>query len=125
VTARIHALKELHDAGISTYAFVGPILPTVLANEKQIGDVLDALENAGVGTVWFEHINISSKIQERLFTYLKKDHPEYIPLFKQADTNGYREKLDAIVESAMKGRTMTMAMGQVIHHKTVKKIRQT
>jgi DNA repair photolyase len=36
VSKRITALKNLHDVDISTYAFIGPILPTVLADEKQI-----------------------------------------------------------------------------------------
>lgn len=119
VTKRIEALKILHDAGISTYAFVGPILPTVLSNEKQITSVLDALQDAGVETVWFEHIHLVGVVKQRLYVYLQKTKPELVSIFEQADTKEYREKLNTIVVQAMRRRPMKLAMGQVLFHKNL------
>lgn len=120
VTKRIKALKILHDEGISTYAFVGPILPTVLTNEKQITDVLDVLQYVGVETVWFEHIHLVGVVKQRLYGYLQKTKPELLSVFEQTDTKEYREQLNAIIEHAMHGRSMKMAMGKVLFHKDLK-----
>lgn len=117
VSKRVEALKTLHDQGISTYAFVGPILPTVISNERQIIDVLDALVDAGVQTVWFEHIHLVGVVKQRLREYLQKTKPELIPVFEIADTKEYREQLNAIIMKAMRGRPMKLAMGKVMFHK--------
>lgn len=120
VTKRIEALKTLHDHGITTYAFVGPLLPTVLSDETEINAILDALEHAGVGTVWFEHIHLVGVVKERLYAYLTKTKPELLPLFAQTDTKEYRERLNAIITSSMKHRSMKLALGKVIYHKELK-----
>jgi len=120
VTKRIEALKILHEAGISTYAFIGPILPTVLTDEKQIVGVLDALQDAGVETVWFEHIHLVGVVKQRLYDYLQRTKPELLSVFQQADTVAYREQLNAIIKHAMYGRSMRLAMGKVIFHKELK-----
>jgi DNA repair photolyase len=117
ITKRIEGLKILHDAGISTYAFVGPILPTVIVGQKQITDILDALVDAGVETVWFEHIHLVGVVKQRLYDYVQKTKPELLPIFQQADTKEYREKLNTIIVKAMHGRPMNLAMGKVIFHK--------
>jgi DNA repair photolyase len=120
VSSRIMALKQLHDAGISIYAFVGPILPSVLTDKKMISQLLDALERAGVETVWFEHIHLQGSVKARLFEYLKKEAPGLIPLFENANTKEYRDSLSLVIDEAMKGRKLHMAMGEVIFHKKLK-----
>jgi len=121
VSKRIQALRELHNAGISTYAFIGPLLPTFTNNKDRINEILDRLQEVGVQEVWFEHINLSTKIKTRLFEYLKKESPELISAFEKADTIKYRERLDTVIHEAMKDRPMTMGLGKVIHHKNLPK----
>jgi len=121
VTARIKALKELSDSGINTYAFVGPIVPYFIHDEKKIREIIDKLEEIGVKKVWFEHLNLNPKIKDRLFNYLKKDSPELIPEFEKADTEEYREKLNMIIEKQMKGRKIKMGYKEVIYHKKLPK----
>jgi len=121
VTSRIKALKVLSDNAINTYAFVGPIVPHFIYNEEKIKEVIDKLEEIGVKKVWFEHLNLNSKIKDRLFNYLKKDSPELIPEFEKADTEEYREKLNKIIEKQMKGRKIKMGFKKVIYHKKLAK----
>ena len=121
VSARIQALKDLHDAGIKTYAFIGPILPHFTSNETKITELLDKLQEVGVKEVWFEHINLSSKIKARLFDFLKKEAPELLPDFQNADTEEYREKLEIIIHKAMEGRGLKMGLGKIIHHRRLSK----
>lgn len=117
ISVRIKALEELHKAGIETYAFVGPILPYFIARKDKLKELLDRLEETGVGEVWFEHINLSSKIKARLYDFLKKKSPELIPYFEKAGTKEYREELDKIIYDLMNGRKIKMGLGKVIHHK--------
>lgn len=116
VSARIKALEELHKEGIETYAFVGPILPYFTARKDKLKELLDKLEEIGVGEVWFEHINLNSKIRVRLYGFLNERAPELIPYFDKANTNGYREELDKIIYDLMKERKMKMALAKIIHH---------
>lgn len=121
VTDRITALKILNDKGISTYAFIGPILPYFVNSEAKINELLDRLEEVGVREVWFEHINLNPGIKARLFDFLKKESPELIPEFEKADTQDYRDKLELMIEEAMVGRNLKMGLGKVIYHKKLAK----
>lgn len=121
VSSRINALKKLHEAGIPTYAFIGPILPHFSNNETKINELLDKLEEVGVKEIWFEHINLSPSIKARLFAFLKKESPELLPEFKNANTQEYRNKLEKIIHKAMQGRNLTMGLGKVIHHRSLPK----
>lgn len=121
VSSRIQALKKLHQAGISTYAFIGPILPYFISREKDIDELLNKLQEVGVKEVWFEHINLSSKIKSRLYEFLKKESPELIPEFEKADTEKYRQKLESMIYKAIKNRELKMGLGKVIYHKNLPK----
>lgn len=98
------------------FTFGGPILPHFITHEKRINDLVNKLEEAGAIKVWFEHINLNAKIKARLYDFFNKKAPELIPYFDKANTNKYREKLDKIIYSAMKGRKLKMGLGQIIYH---------
>jgi DNA repair photolyase len=121
VSARIDALKILHDAEISTYAFIGPILPYFTNNEEKINQLLDTLQEVGVTDVWFEHINLSPSIKTRLYSFLKKESPELISEFEKADNEMYRNTLDTVIQKAMHGRNLKMGLNKIIYHKKLPK----
>jgi len=115
-SSRLQAMKKLSRAGISVYAFIGPILPYFINNSVKINKLLDKLQSAGVKEVWFEHINLSAKIKSRLYSFLKKQAPDLIPEFEKADNQEYRDRLDKIIRLAMRGRGLKMGLGRVIYH---------
>lgn len=121
VTERVKALKELNENGIKTYAFVGPILPHFVKSKNDINELLDSLQEAGVKEVWFEHINLSSKIKERLFEYIKTEAPELISEFERADNQEYRDELNKVIYKCLKGRNLRLGLGKVIYHHDLKK----
>lgn len=121
VSARLKALKKLHNAGISTYAFVGPILPYFVNNEKKINQLLDNLQKIGVKEVWFEHINLNPKIKARLYNFLRKEDSGLISEFEKADTEEYRKKLEEVIYRTMEGRELKMGLGKVIYHRKLPK----
>jgi DNA repair photolyase len=116
---RIKALKELHKAGIRTYAFIGPLLPYYVWQEEALGNLFATLKNAGVSYIYLEHINLRKYIKDRLFEYLKKDHPELIDKFNEAGTAEYRETLDELVLGLAKKHKLPIAGNSTIHHPEV------
>lgn len=121
VSLRIKALKELREAGISTYAFIGPILPHFTNDEAKIKELLDELQAVGVKKVWFEHLNLNPKIKDRLYDFLKKESPKLLPEFAEAETEEYRDKLEKIINKVMAGRGLKMGLGKVIYHRALPK----
>lgn len=121
VSLRLKALKELHEAEINTYAFIGPILPHFTSNKTKINELLDKLQEVGVTEVWFEHINLSPKIKARLYQFLKKEAPDLIPEFDKANTERYRQELEVVIARSLKGRNLKMGLGKVIHHRKLPK----
>ncbi len=119
-SARIKALEDLHKAGIKTYAFVGPLLPSS-ATKENVTTILDELTQVGISEVWFEHINLQKNIKDRLFEYLKNEAPELMIDFEKTETAQYRENLNAIISEAMVGRPFKMALGKVIFHRELPK----
>ncbi len=121
VTARVKALQELAKNGVNTYAFVGPLVPYFINNEEKIKKIVDKLESVGVKEIWFEHLNLNSKIKFRLFEYLKKESPKLIPEFEKTDTEEYRNRLNKIIEKQMLRRKIKMGYKDVIYHKKLAK----
>lgn len=121
VTERIKALKELNKHNIKTYAFIGPILPHFIKSKKEIDELLDSVQDAGTNEVWLEHINLSSKIKDRLFAYLKTEAPELIPDFEVADSHRYRDQLNEVITECLKDRNLKLGLGKIIYHRDLPK----
>ncbi len=112
---RLKALKELHDAGIATYAFIGPLLPYFAARIDKLEKIFAGLKNAGVKAVYVEHINLSPKIRERLFDYLAKT-PELIPYFQKARNGEYRKNLEKIIYPLVEKHGIKIIGGKIMLH---------
>lgn len=121
VSARIEAIKKLNENGISTYAFIGPVLPYFIKSKNEINKLLDELQNAGVKEVWFEHIHLNNGIKARLFDYLKKEDPEILKEFERADNAEYREDLEKVIYSCLEGRGLKLGLGKILYHKDLPK----
>lgn len=121
VTKRIETIRQLTKEEISTYAFIGPILPYFVDREKEIEKILDKLVEVGASEVWFEFLNLNGKIKERLYTFLRKCSPELLPYFELAETKDCRRKLDEVILKAVKKRGLKMGLGKVIYHKELPK----
>ncbi len=117
---RIKTLKELHKAGIKTYAFVGPLLPHFVWMENEMERLLKQLKETGVRYIYLEHINLSLYIRNRLFEYLKRDYPDELEKFKKTQSADYREKLDQLLDKLVERIGLKIAHQKVIYHKDKK-----
>ena len=74
---RISALESLRDAGIPTYAFVGPILPGLTDLEACFRDLEGVVDHALV-----DRLNIRRGTWERLEPFMARNYPKLLPLYR-------------------------------------------
>jgi DNA repair photolyase len=114
---RIRALKKLKEAGIKTYAFIGPLLPNFILQKENLEKFFQKLAEIKVDEIWVEHINLSPYIKERLFNHLKKDCPQELKKFQEAEKSQYRQQLEKIVLALIKKYQLKLACQKVLSHK--------
>ncbi len=90
VHKRIEALRLLHESGISTYAFVGPIFP-IFTDLRAIFNNVHGL----VDTMWGEALNIKGGNWTNLEATLAQHFPDSLPSFeKMARSSIYWDKIE-------------------------------
>jgi len=120
VSARIKALETLNKVGITTYAFIGPLLPYFTARQKKFEELFSKLKKVGIKEIWLEHIYLTPIVKGRLFKFLKKEAPEMMPEFKKADTQEYRDQLEKVIKKALKGKNFKLGLNKIIYHRSLK-----
>jgi DNA repair photolyase len=115
-SVRFSTLRRLHDEGIRTYAFVGPLLPHFRYKPALLDALFGALSEAKVSYIYVEHINLKGYIRERLFEGLKNEPEEVRNVYKEAREQGHREALDKIVGELIEKHGLHLRTGQVLYH---------
>ncbi|MFI6578401.1 SPL family radical SAM protein [Nocardiopsis sp. NPDC050513] len=121
---RLRTLAELREAGIPTYAFVGPLLPHFATRPELLDDLFGRLADAGVNEVFMEHINLKRYIRERMDQVLADEPEEVREAYLQARTKEHRERLDAIVADLLAEHGMRLRFEEVVHHDDNDALRQ-
>jgi len=75
---KINALKELHKAKIPTALFISPIFPQITDWIKIINET-----QSFVDEYWFENLNLYPSIKGEIYSFLKKNRPELIEIYKK------------------------------------------
>lgn len=99
VEQKINALKLLHNAGIKTYAFIGPVLPKI----TNVSEIVSKI-NKFVDFVWIEAINFKAAYQNSLFHLLETKRPDIAAEYSVLERNydKYLEPLAKEVEELKK-----------------------
>ncbi len=113
---RLRTLAELTEAGIPTYAFVGPLLPHFATRPELLDDLFGRLVDAGVSEVFMEHINLKRYIRERLDRVLTGEPEDVRAAYLQARRKEHREQLDAIVAELLDRHGLQLRFDEVGHH---------
>lgn len=117
VSERFKALETLNKAGLKTYAFIGPLLPHFVADEKSLEKVFQKLAEVGTDDIFVEHLNLSSYIRGRLMAEMKGVDKEVLRKFYSSQTKEYRHELERLVEKLVKKYRMHLMLDFVIFHK--------
>ena len=118
-SARLLTLKKLHDSGLNTYAFVGPLLPHFRYQEKLLDELFAALVKSGVKEVYVEQMNLKPYIKKRLWQVLDNEPKEVQEVYAGASTKEHRDVLDKMVSGLLKKHGLKLRMNQVLYHEEV------
>lgn len=117
VSERFKALAILNKAGIKTYAFIGPLLPHFVADEKSLEKVFQKLAEVETKDVFVEHLNLSSYIRGRLMAEMKGTGREILKKFYSSQKKAYRQELEKLVGKLVEKYRMNLMLDFVIFHK--------
>ena len=113
---RLKALAALHEAGIPTFAFVGPLLPHFVETPELLDLLFGRLVDVGVREVYIEHINLKQYIRERMNLVLAEEEPKVRETYVRARANAHRETLDEIVARLLGKHGLKLRFDEVIYH---------
>ncbi len=107
---RIEALKKLKLEGITTYVFIGPILPFVTDWKKIIERT-----NAFADFYMFENLNVRGSIWRSIEVWLKEKHPELLEKYKKIyfAKNDYWDKVENEIKKFCKEKKID---GRIYFH---------
>ena len=115
-TRRLRTLPELHDAGIRTFAFVGPLLPHFAERPDLLDALFEQLAATGVREVYMEHINLKRYITERMNAVLENEPEAVKAAYKTAKKSDHRKKMDEIVAPLLVKHGLKLRFDEVIFH---------
>lgn len=101
IERRLAAMEVLHEAGVRTTCFISPIFPEITDVEAIIERVRGACN-----LVWLENLNLRGSYKPAILGYIRRRHPELVPLYEEIYQRGsreYWESLDARMRSYCEG----------------------
>ena len=105
IHVRLAALRKLSEAGLETYAFLGPLLPYL--SEEGLGELLDELA-AYVGHITVDRLNIKCGNLSPIRRALSSHYPDLQPRFESAlpPGSGYYDRLKRDVAAMCRERAI-------------------
>ncbi len=102
IADRFKALERLHEAGIRTWAFFGPVLPALSDSEEAVDHMFAALSRVGVSHVLVDTLNLGGAQWGRLHRTLQLQYPDLIETYRlvRRDKRGYARMLAQRVAGA-------------------------
>jgi DNA repair photolyase len=113
---RFPTLMELHQAGIETYVFIGPLLPHFRYAPEALDALFASLAQTGVGSVFVEHINLRPYIKRRLEPMLSGEPEAVQQVYRDASTVEHREALDGIIAGLLQKHGLKLRLNKVLYH---------
>jgi len=96
VEERLTALEELHERGITTYVFLGPMLPYITDASDGLRNMIQSFAKVNVDYVMVDRLNMRWDVWASVVEFLKQHYPSLIPAYKQvlwSRTSNYFEEL--------------------------------
>ncbi len=100
---RLFLLKQAKEKGITTYAFLGPIMPYLFDTEENLGELIAALRDVGVDWIYLDLLNPRPGVWASLYPVLRDHYPHLVPryrriLFNRSERNQYGVRLRERIE---------------------------
>ncbi len=122
---RLATLRQLGEAGIRTFAFVGPLLPHFRCQPQMLDDLFRAIADTGVEQVYVEHMNLPAYVRGRLRRELL-DQPEDVRVtYERAKTEEHREVLGQMVAELVDKHGLGVRFGGAMYHPKMMRAQST
>jgi len=117
VSSRYDTLKKLNQAGIRTYAFLGPLLPHYMIDLPALEKLFQKLQETGTTEIYVEYMNISRYIEGRLQSYIKKENKEIQKLYLAYKTKRFRQTFATMLDKLTDRYGLTNRLQHIISHR--------
>ena len=92
---RLHAIKNLHNAGIYTVLFMSPIFPYI----TEWKDIIDGTKE-NVCEYWFENLNLRGEYKSSILSYINTHYPDlkekYETIYLEKDSTYWNTLADLL-----------------------------
>lgn len=78
IERRLHAMRQVYEAGIRTVCFVSPIFPGITDVKAIIEEVKGYAD-----LIWLENLNLRGQFKGEIMAYIRKKHPALFPLYEE------------------------------------------
>jgi DNA repair photolyase len=100
---RLSFLKQAKEKGITSYAFLGPIMPYIFDTEENLGGLIAAFRDVGVDWIYLDLLNPRPGVWASLSPVLNEHYPHLVPhyrrvLFNQLERERYGSRLKGRIE---------------------------
>jgi DNA repair photolyase len=113
---RLRALARLHAARITTYAFVGPLLPHFADRIDLLDELFADIAATGVTEIYVEHLNVKRYILRRLQPVVATEPVDVRTAYESVRDADRRARLDAAVTDLLAAHHLTLRLGAVLEH---------
>jgi DNA repair photolyase len=116
---RVSAIKTLNDAGFDTYIFLSPMFPGITDFRAILAECKTYTRK-----FYFENLNLRGEYRPRIMNYIRKYHPNLLPLYNdiyQFGNTEYWKMLER--EIADYCATNAISFGSYFYHEKIRKQR--
>jgi DNA repair photolyase len=92
VEERLNALETLTNKGITTWAFLGPIMPYITTKNNDLEALISALKKAKIAYVMVDRLNIKRGMLPNLMDFIKREFPHLEERYRLL-SKGYFEEV--------------------------------
>lgn len=116
VSARLAALKKLHNDGFRTYAFLGPLLPHILSDEKELDKLFFKVAETGNKEIYVEYLNPGNYLLGRLRAEIPDIDSKVWEQLLNSKNKTFREEWDKRILDMVKKYGLKLRFGGTIYH---------
>lgn len=95
IERRLHAMKQIYDAGIRTVCFIAPVFPGITDFEAIFHRVKNQCD-----LIWLENLNLRGGFKQEILDYIQEKYPELTSLYQKIYQKGDRSYFRGLEQQA-------------------------
>ncbi len=116
ISKRLRALARLNEAGLRTWAFLGPLFPHLLETPDELEALFAAVRAAGTRRVLLAHFNLRTYVRRRLAAELEPQAPELVARYYRRPTKERKSALGALALQGARRQGLELMCERIVDH---------